>query len=205
VRLVIGGPTLAMVPASFAEHLAKLYAFTREHGPWESVSLWFKTATYVHVGREAVLRTAIETFMATHILWLDTDMEFPADTAIRLGAHGQSIVACNAVMKTPDRHFTAWKMGARVVSDATTTGLESVDTVGMAVMLMRVDVVDGLTHPWFRHGLNEAGEDVGEDVRFCRLLRARGHEIYIDHDLSKEIGHIGQYTFRPDCAASLAV
>jgi hypothetical protein len=36
---------------------------------------------------------------------------------------------------------------------------------------------------------------------FCRKLLAAGQDIYIDHDLSKEIGHVGQYTFRPDCAA----
>ena len=204
MRLVIGGPTLAMVPVSFAEQLTRLFAFTREHGPWEAVSLWFQPATYVHVGREFVLRKAME-LQATHILWLDTDMEFPADTAIRLGAHSKSIVACNCVMKTPDVKFTAWKHGGTVFSDKTATGLEVVDHVGMAVMLMRTDLVTDMPQPWFRHQLNEAGEDVGEDVVFCRKLRAAGHSIYIDHDISKEIGHIGLTTFRPNSQAALSV
>jgi len=194
-----------MVPASFADNLAKLYAMTREHGQWESVSLWLQAATYVHVGREAVLRQALDLFQATHMLWLDTDMEFPADTAIRLGAHNKSIVAANCVMKTPDVRFTAWKHGGMVFSDKTATGLEVVDHVGMAVMLMRTDLVTDMPQPWFRHQLNEVGEDVGEDVVFCRKLRAAGHSIYIDHDLSKEIGHIGQYTFRSDRQAAVAV
>ena len=204
MRLVIGGPTLAMVPVSFAEHVAKLFAFTREHGPWEAISLWFQPATYVHVGREFVLRKAVE-LQATHMLWLDTDMEFPADTAIRLAAHGKSVVACNCVMKTPDVRFTAWKHGGMVFSDKTAAGLEVVEHVGMAVMLMRTDLVADMPAPWFRHQLNEAGEDVGEDVVFCRKLRAAGHSIYIDHDLSKEIGHIGQYSYRSDRQATVSV
>ena len=70
---------------------------------------------------------------------------------------------------------------------------------------MRTDVVADLPRPWFRHGQTDAGVDIGEDRMFCRALRAAGHEILIDHDLSKEIGHIGQYTYRPARAAAVAV
>jgi hypothetical protein len=200
MRLVIGGPTLATVPASFALDLAQLYAHTREAGPWTSVTMGFIQSTYVHVGREAVLLGAIER-QATHVLWLDTDMAVPLDTAIRLAKHNQPIVAANCVMKTMRPVFTAMRGGQRLDTTPQATGLEPCDTVGMAVMLLRTSVVADLPRPWFRHGLNDAGDDVGEDVRFCRTLRAAGHEIYVDHDLSKEIGHIGQHTYRPDCPA----
>jgi hypothetical protein len=66
----------------------------------------------------------------------------------------------------------------------------------MGAMLMRTDVVADLPRPWFRHGLNAQGGDIGEDVGFCRALRAAGHMVYIDHDLSKQVGHIGQHTYR---------
>jgi hypothetical protein len=70
---------------------------------------------------------------------------------------------------------------------------------------MRTDVVRTLHRPWFRHGLNAAGGDVGEDIVFCRALRAAGHTIYCDHDLSKEIGHIGQHTYRTIAADAVPV
>jgi hypothetical protein len=200
VRLVIGGPTLAMVPAPFAVDFAALYATTRQRGPWTSVTLCLIGSTYVHVGREVVLAGALERH-ATHILWIDTDMTFPEDTAIRLAAHNKPIVAANCVMKTIPPLCTAWRDGARVETTETSSGLAAVDWVGMAIMLMRTAVVADLPRPWFPHGTSEAGRDVGEDVMFCRALRAAGHEILIDHDLSKEIGHIGSYTYRPDCAA----
>lgn len=199
MRLVIGGPTRDTVPDLFALDLAHLYALTVQHGPWSSVMMRFFRTTYVHVGREAFLETALAQ-RATHVLWLDTDMTFPADTAIRLAAHNQPIVACNCVMKTPDVFWTARRHGQPVETTEHSTGLEAVDSVGLAVMLMRTEVVADLPRRWFRHGVNAAGEDIGEDVMFCRDLQARGRTIYVDHELSKEIGHVGTHTYRPRLA-----
>lgn len=204
MRLVIGGPTRDIVPASFALDLAQLYAVTRVHGPWSSVTMGFVVSTYVHVGRDAVLAGALQR-QATHVLWLDTDMTFPADTAIRLARWNRPVVACNYVMRQSARMCTAVRDGQRITTDAESTGLECVDTVGMGAMLMRTDVAITLPRPWFQHGVNESGADVGEDVMFCRALRTAGHEMYIDHDLSKEVGHIGQYTYRAACEAPLSV
>lgn len=205
MRLVIGGPTLASVPASFAVDLAHLYAMTSESGPWSSVTIGFIASTYVHVGREAVLTGAIQR-QATHILWLDTDMTFPPDAVIRLAQHNRPIVACNCVMRDPRVLCTAERCGQRVSTASQSSGLESVDSVGLAVMLMQTDVVADMPRPWFRHGQNqETGADIGEDRMFCRALRAAGHEILIDHDLSKEIGHIGQYTYRAADPTQVAV
>ena len=202
MRLVIGGPTLATVPASFAVDLAALYQNVSS-GP-RSVLLRFVQSTYVHVGREAVLEAALAVY-ADYVLWLDTDMNFPPTTAIRLLAHDVPIVACNCVMKTDPPLFTAQRNGQRIESGPDAHGLEAVDSVGMAVMLMRMDIMAGLQQrPWFRHG-QLGSRDIGEDIMFCRDLRDAGHEIWIDHDLSKEIGHIGQHTYRPARETEVAV
>lgn len=196
MRLVIGGPTRDTVPASFALDLAALYEHTVTAGPWATVTMGFIISTYVHVGREVALAGAIER-NATHLLWLDTDMKFPPDAALRLAKHDKPIVACNYVMRDPRLLFTARRGRHEAVATfPASTGLERVDTVGLGLMLMRTDVVNHLGRPWFRHGVNEAAQDIGEDVMFCRALGAGGHEIFIDHDLSKEIGHVGQHTFR---------
>jgi hypothetical protein len=196
MRIVIGGPTLATVPASFALDLAQLYARTCDEGEWTSVTMGFIQSTYVHVGREAVLDGALQR-QATHLLWLDTDMTFPPDTALRLVRHNRPIVACNYVMRNDRRLFTAERDGKPVATEIESRRLEAVDSVGFGVLLMRTDLAADLIRPWFRHGQNaETGADVGEDRMFCRALRAAGHEIVIDHDLSKEVGHIGQYTYR---------
>jgi hypothetical protein len=198
MRLVIGGPTREIVPARFALDLAHLYAYT---GRWDAgaVYLRFVQSTYVHVGREAVLEAALQ-IGASHVLWLDTDMTFPEDAALRLAAHDRPIVAANCVMRDPRLLFTAERNGQRMETGPNSTGLDAVDSIGLAVVLMRTDVVADLPRPWFQHGRTEAGVDIGEDRMVCRALRAAGHQIWIDHDLSKEIGHIGQYTYRPRAA-----
>jgi hypothetical protein len=196
MRLAIGGPTRDSVPAAFAVDVAQLYAYTRERGPWGSnVTVGFIASTYIHVGREHFLEAAIKQG-ATHVFWLDTDMTVPRETIVLLAMHEQPVVACNYRVRQASGLFTAHRGDQRVFTTETSSGLEAVDYVGMGAMLMRADVVAGLGRPWFRHGLNEWGGDIGEDVMFCRALAAAGHTIYIDHDLSKEIGHIGQHTYR---------
>jgi hypothetical protein len=204
MRLAIGGPTRDTVPAAFAVDLAQLYATTIARGPWATVTVGFLTATYIHMGREYFLEASIRQG-ATHVLWLDTDMSFPPETAIRLARHEQPIVACNYVTRDGNQTFTARREGQRIATTPTSTGLEAVDWVGFGVLLMRTDIMQRLARPWFRHGLNVRGGDIGEDLMCCRALRAAGHEIYVDHDLSKEIGHIGQYTYRTTCEAPIPV
>jgi hypothetical protein len=204
MRLVIGGPTLASVPASFALDLAQLYARTLTDGPWTSVTMGFIQSTYVHVGREAVLAGAIER-QASHVLWMDTDMVFPPDAAIRLASRQHPIVACNYVMRDPRMIWTAKRDGCRIETTLASSGLERVDEAGHGLMLMRTDVASDLPRPWFEHGRNAEGEDIGEDVMWCRKVRAAGHHIYIDHDVSKEIGHIGQHVYRPRHHAAITV
>jgi len=201
MRLAIGGPTRDGVPASFAVDLAQLYAYTRERGPWGSeVTVGFIASTYIHVGREFFLEASRKQG-ATHIFWLDTDMSVPREAAVLLAMHEQPIVACNYLVRQASGLFTAFRDEQRIQTTAASTGLEAVEYCGMGAMLMRTDVVADLPRPWFRHGINEHGGDIGEDVGFCRALRAAGHTIYIDHDLTKEVGHIGQYIYRAQTEA----
>ncbi len=196
MHLIIGGPTRDLVPASFALDLAHLYAKTKERGPWATVQIGYEPATYVHMGREWFLEQAIK-LGATHVLWLDTDMSVPQTAAILLAGHNLPLVGCNYVVRTGTGLFTAQRAdGSRVATAPASTGLEAVDALGFGCVLMRTDIVEGLARPWFRHGLNARGGDVGEDIYFCQTLRAAGRALYIDHDLSKEIGHIGLHTFR---------
>lgn len=195
MHLAIVGPTRDTVPASFAVDLAQLYAHTREHGPWSPVTVGFVAATYIHAGREFILESCLQQG-ATHLLWLDTDMSFPPETAVRLMRHGLTFVGCNYVTRQDGGMFTARRGNQRIETRAYSTGLESVDGIGFGAVLMHADIARVLPRPWFQHGRNDAGGDIGEDLMFCRALRRAGYEIFIDHDLSKEIGHVGQQIFR---------
>lgn len=205
MKLAIGGPTRDTVPALFALNFAELYAYTREHGPWATVLAGFKVATYIHIGREEWLQDVIGQD-ATHALWIDSDMSVPPYAAVQLAQHEQAVVAANYLMRDDTGRFTAQRGTERVHTTPHSTGLEAVDGCGMGLMLLRCDALRGLSRPWFQHGRNQHGGDVGEDLMFCNALRDAGHEIYIDHDLSKEVGHVGQHVYRiPAPPAAVAV
>src|SRR5262245_45101904 len=195
MRLAIGGPTRDLVPASFAVDLAQLVSYTREQGPWSTnVVVGFLPSTYIHVGRERFLEQALQ-LGATHILWLDTDMSLPPWVALQCWQHGRSIVAANYVTRQPPHRWGAIRGEDQVPTLSSSTGLESVDGVGMGAFFMSTEVLAGLSRPWFRHGLTLLGRDIGEDRMFCRALRDAGHEIWIDHDLSKAVSHVGQHAY----------
>lgn len=189
MRLAIAVPAHDTVPALFANDLARMYAVTSASVP--IVTLAMMIGTFVHQAREKLLHDVVSLWGATHVLWLDADMTFPPDTALRLLKHDADVVAANYVTRVPRSRPTARRDG-ECVSSIDATGLEAVDHVGMGVFLMKSSVVDGIPSPHFWYSTPTETED----VYFCRLLRAAGHTIYIDHDLSKDIGHVGTHTYR---------
>lgn len=135
----------------------------------------------------------------SHILFIDTDMRFPKDAVERLMAHDKPIVAANyATRRMPVKTVAFKTEGAWdcVYTTDDSVGLEPVSAVGMGLMLIKREVFEKLTLPWFIIGYSpKTAEFSGEDIFFCRQARKAGYDILIDHDLSKEVKHIGSFEF----------
>ncbi len=140
----------------------------------------------------------------SHILFIDSDMRFPQDMISRLLAHDLDIVATNCARRRMPTGPTAQiykENGDRelVWSMPESTGLQEVGSVGMGVRMIKAGVFKAVSEPWYetpwRH--DKRGY-IGEDVFFCRKAREAGFKIWIDHDVSKEIGHIGMFEFKHD-------
>jgi hypothetical protein len=140
----------------------------------------------------------------SHILFIDSDMRFPQDLVSRLLVHDLDIVATNCARRRMPTGPTAQVYkpdGERelVWTMFESKGLQEVHSVGMGVMMIKSSVFKALSEPWYetpwRH--DKRGY-IGEDVFFCRKAREAGFKIWIDHDVSKEIGHIGMFEFKHD-------
>lgn len=135
---------------------------------------------------------------ATHMLFLDDDMHFPRDTLHRLLKHNLPVVGANYVRRTFPCIPTAYnkERTGPVYTDISSTGLEEVSHVGTGVMLIDMRVFDQIELPYFELR-PEPGKikPKGEDVYFCHKLGEAGIPVFVDHDLSKEIGHYGDMCY----------
>lgn len=206
----IGIPSGSEWKADFGMSLAGLMASTgrplADGGHIERVQLWNTKGSILTRSRATLVKKALE-LECSHLLFLDSDMTFPAWTLHQLLKHNKAVVAANCPTKTLPSCPTArldneTGSGKLVYSDAAAVGLEKVWRVGTGVMLIQTKVFQDVPKPWFAITYNpESDDDVGEDWHFCKLLEAAGIPIWIDHTLSKHIGHVGSYTYTHDDVA----
>jgi hypothetical protein len=203
VKLGIGIPSNGPWECDFGTSLLALWTKLICEPPSEEFAMEYmvKTGSMLPVNRTEIVKTLMEKG-CTHILWLDDDMTFPEDVAHRLLAHGKSIVGCNASRKSPPFAPTAIGLDKKhCFTREESAGLEEVMHVGLAVMLTDIRVFKALPEPWFPMSWSaELNRYVGEDVYFCHLQRSRGVKVWVDHDLSKEIGHVGPFAYTLDLA-----
>jgi len=206
-------PTHSMCAAGFMYDLAQMCAYTGlAMGKTDKLNMHLAMVqqTYVHTARQELAERAFQRDVS-HILWLDSDMRFPKDTLLRLLAHDLPIVGVNYSTRGVPAEFVAIKRtsvdhddgGARLKTLDSSAGLEEVEALGFGCVLMRTDILANIGEPpWFFFEWlpNTAHRQVGEDVYFCRKARKAGWKIYVDHDLSKEVRHVGSFEYRLDHA-----
>lgn len=187
-RVAIGIPTRGDVVTNTAICLALLAGHEVARG--QSLSILSPQGSIVCVLRDEIVSRAFEQ-EATHILWVDSDMIFPRDGLERLQAHNQPIVGTNYPTGSSPVFPTASHYGGSPVYERDQTGLEEVAGIGFGFCLVHMDVFRAMPRPWF--SVRWDGERyLGEDSNFCATS---GHPILIDHDLSREIGHVGYHRF----------
>lgn len=123
------------------------------------------------------------------ILFLDSDMTFPADTPQRLLAHNKKIVGCAYRRRGPP-----FDIHAETLFNAPHEGLTPMKKLGLGVMLVHMSVFDNLKRPYFRSPSDEELElNHGEDFDFCARAQVAGYNIFCDWDLSQEVQHLWQF------------
>lgn len=140
-------------------------------------------------------------FGATHLLFWDSDIKAPPDCIVRLLQHHHPIVAINYAKKEPEARPTAFLETDDYVgpcySQEQHTGLQEVSSCGFGLMLIAMPVFQAMSTPLFQ--FSQVGPDgiktETEDVFFCRKAREAGFNILIDHDLSKQCAHIGDWEY----------
>ena len=136
---------------------------------------------------------------ATHTLWIDSDMSFPEDMLLRFLRRDETLIGINAMSRRPPYRCTAQSApGEPMVTKPETTGLEKMHRMGFGVLWAATSVYRDMDVPYFDFEyVPEKGCWRGEDYVFFEKARAAGHECYVDHDLSKQVNHHGDFGFNP--------
>lgn len=148
------------------------------------------------IGRQEMLNDiCAETF--SHALWIDDDMTFPADLAQRLIAAQKDLIGVNSMRKDPKRLiYTARYDDGSFVKSKGKTGIEKIGRIGLGFLLMRLEPVRKTQPPHFEIRWDDERKTYrGEDYYFIDKMKAAGSELWVDHDLSNECGHIGSIVY----------
>lgn len=158
---------------------------------------------------------------ATHLFLADSDMIFPRDTIHRLYAHKKMVAMGNYAGKTKNARVMAQNADHPAVdqSDAVVSfgkaGIEPVKRNGLGCALISMEVFTRIEFPWFGYKWEWVGDGEPvtrvkdpktfprdrwvssyEDWWLFRRCEEAGIPVYVDHDLSNELGHAGGAVYR---------
>jgi hypothetical protein len=199
IKLVIAVPSAGMVRMDFAASLAGLISKlasdcmpTRPECGLE-VSIDVAMSSVIHGNRETLAMRALESGK-THMLFIDDDMAFDPRAVDILFGRRQSIVATNYLIKNEARDsFVAVGMdGKRVVTKEDSVGILPISYTGFGLSLFDMEVFRKTPQPWFMpHWVSEKKIYTTEDNPFYARAREAGFTVYLDHDASKMVVHLG--------------
>lgn len=199
IKLAICVASSGQCKTFFASSLAGLIGAAQTLEFWPQVesvetTLLVQESSVIHGNREALIHRALE-WEATHILFFDDDMIFPANIISTMFGRRHDIVICNY----PKRGFpltpTAVTIDGRAMLPKA-SGIEEARYGGFGVALINAEVFRKVPSPWF---LPQWAEDqqcyTTEDLPFYDKAREHGFRCWVDHEASMQVGHRGDWTF----------
>lgn len=196
MKIAICVPCRDSVMSGFAFDLANMVAYTARHTD-HKITLLQMPGTLIFTQREKLAEEALADG-AEAVLWIDSDMRFPANTLEVMLSRKVPILGVNATTRREPIIPTAGQLEMngdsatfRKVESRGKQGIEQVTAVGFGVTLVKSQVFREIPKPWFNIIWKDDGDIIGEDVHFCVKALDCGIETYVDHDLSPLIKHIG--------------
>jgi hypothetical protein len=191
-------PAMEMVNAEFAQHLAMSCANMVANGI--KINCAFNIGSVITIAR----RNLTEIFLQSdfdYAWWIDSDMKFPIDAPLRLLKRGVPLVGCNYRRRRfPNPGFTGM-MGQpgnfrELVTDDNSPAIEDVDVLPHGCVMVHRSVYEKIPQPhYLQEFVEELNLEIGEDIYFCRKARDAGFNVWCDHELSREISHIGIFHY----------
>ena len=187
-------PVRDTVHTNFAYCLVQLTSYLSKNNI--KFNLYFENGSLIADQRYRLTSLAVQE-KCTEILWLDSDMVFPASIYMSLSSHNKDAVACTYSTRTKPYRNVAFVSNDLTATASHTSGLHKVYAVGMGIMLTKTEVFNNIPRPWFNTYWDYQTESFsGEDIYFCNQLHNYNYSLYVDFELSANCGHIGSTTIK---------
>jgi len=207
-------PTTGICQMAYAQSLARLVAYFSQVRVFEDqdkqnlvTDAMSGSGIAQNYERMVANRLADKNIRWTHFLSIEDDMGFSPDCLHTLARRELPIVGANySTNKGGPLRFTAGGLKDRMLTTAESTGVEEAGLLPQGFTLVAREVYETLPKPWFLMGYcAETGNYVYQDYFFSEQARKAGFKLYVDHDVSKRIYHVGpkNYTWEDALASEL--
>jgi hypothetical protein len=215
-RVAVLVPVRDTVDTFWAYDYARMLVTTAHKRPRIKLYPMMMTGASLSRQREGLADSVLSMTDATHLMWLDSDMRFPADTLLRLLAHNVPAVCASYTSRgtpfTPQAYTDPLNWDKRVWPTPEATGLREIVAAGFGCVLFERHVFETVQKPRFCMPYIEAPDHTGqmtagymqEDLFFFLKMREAGIALMLDQDLTKQVAHIGRFEFTPEHAIRFA-
>lgn len=164
------------------------------------ITLSPQNGPYLALNREASMRDAIIA-KSDYLIFVDTDMVFPADAFTRLIAHGKDVIGANYYEKRLPLVTNVKPIGpnGEMADDGKlgtmTMPHEPFQCAGLGAGLLAIRVArvqECMAPPYFAFA-DHRGEMMGEDLAFCGRARRAGLQVWCDPTIP--VLHVGDYLY----------
>jgi hypothetical protein len=196
VRLAICVPTRDQMHSACAYslyNLAKVLTdLSIEH------KLFLSPGTLIANQRHELVLAARD-WSATHVMFIDSDIEFEPYHVLDLIEFEEDIVGAAYSKRVEPIITTAWHKiddwDSHVRVEEQTDSHIKVEAMALGFCLIKMSVFDKLNVPWFQLGFYN-NQYTGEDIEFFRQCNNNNIPIWLDIPTTCEISHLGTKRFK---------
>jgi hypothetical protein len=122
---------------------------------------------------------------ASHLFFIDDDTLVPPDGLLKLLAHDVPIVSgFYTQRRAPFWPIPVRECGKQYVHITKyCKGLQEVDGVGAGCLLIKREVLEAMSEPYFHYWSDRMNDMTTEDIYFCEKARELGYPILLDFDV----------------------
>jgi hypothetical protein len=195
IRLLIGIISARDWKPSFGVAMTRLASHLRVHGiHGETIGLGMSQmmqCSNMCFHRQQIMMQGIEENWS-HVVFIDDDVTFPPHALDVLFYHKKPFIGINICKKTQHAVMPTASRQYEAVTSEGKEGIEEVESTTMALFLSSVEEYKKIRPPYFMLSGNHPATD---DNFYHSKIREAGHKIYIDHTLSNQCGHVGDYIY----------